>query len=147
MPLAEKECALKALYTNIFASLILLSGLLVPVSAHACTLPPNTYAYPGECVPYTLDGKKYEEPKQAPAPEKETKQFRQYKYPRYSYPAYSLTPFFSRYWTPFPFFSHYGSYYPFGHYYYPRHRFFGLHFGFHRGFSHFRHHTFRTFRH
>ncbi len=116
----------KLVIALLIALLLIASVLLLTGSASACTLPPNTYAYPGECILYNLDGTKYEEPKNIPKPKEEPRAESQDKQPRHSYPNY--------YWTPFAY-----GYYPFGHHYYPRYSL-GLHFGFGHHFGHFGHH-------
>lgn len=112
----------------LFALLLIAGVFLLTESASACTLPPNTYAYPSECIPYNLDGTKYEEPKHAPEPKEEPQAESQDEQPRHSYHNY--------YWTPFSY--RYG-HYPFGHHYYPRYSL-GLHLGFGHHFGHHRSH-------
>ncbi len=112
----------------LFALLLIASVFLLTESASACTLPPNTYAYAGECVVYNLDGTKYEEPKHTPEPKEEPQAENQDEQPRHSYSNY--------YWPPFSY--GYG-HYPFGHHYYPRYGL-GLHLGFGHHFGHFGHH-------
>jgi len=103
----------------------IISVLPLTENVSACTLPPNTYAYPGECVLYNLDGTTYEEPENAPKPKAQPQAENQDKQPRHSYPKYMWTPFSYRY-----------SHYPFGHHYYPRYslglHFWSGHFGHHR---------------
>ena len=115
-----------------FALCFLLGISAVATSVSACTLPPNTYAYPGECVLYNMDGTKYEEPKPAPKPKKAPQAESPYTPSRYASSGY--------YWAPSSYGYGYG-YDPFGHHYYPRYGV-GLHLGFNRYFGHHRRHNF-----
>ena len=109
----------------------------VAASVSACTLPPNTYAYPGECVLYNMDGTKYEEPKPAPKPKKAPQAESPYTPSRYASSGY--------YWAPSSYGYGYG-YDPFGHHYYPRYGV-GLHLGFNRYFGHSGHNRRHNFGH